>query len=157
VFKQDKMEYLGVIVGKGKTHMDPKKLLTVVNYPELKNTIDVHAFLGFTGYYWYFIPSYSQVVHPLLNLTKKTMAWNWGPNQEKAFMTLKQLMCTAPILTQPDFSKKFYLQTDASGYGMGAILSQEGDADMLTLAMTKQTKPVLHPIAYYSATFTPTE
>jgi hypothetical protein len=40
---------------------------------------------------------------------------------------------------------------------MGAILSQEGDKDTLTLALAQKHKPVLHPIAYYSATFTPTE
>jgi hypothetical protein len=54
--------------------MDPKKLLAVVNYLEPKNMTDVCTFLGFTGYYWYFIPGYSQVVRPLLDLTKKTMA-----------------------------------------------------------------------------------
>jgi hypothetical protein len=70
------MEYLGVIIGKGKTRMDPKKLLAVANYPEPKNTTDVHVFLGFTGYYQYFILGYSQVVHPLLDLTKKTMVWH---------------------------------------------------------------------------------
>jgi hypothetical protein len=74
-----------------------------------------------------------------------------------AFTKLKALMCMAPVLTQPDFDKKFYLQTDVSRYGMGAILSQEGDADMLTPTMTKQTKPVLHPVAYYLVTFTPME
>jgi hypothetical protein len=42
--------------------MDPKKLQGVANYPRLLNVIDIHAFLGFTGYYWYFIPNYSAIV-----------------------------------------------------------------------------------------------
>jgi hypothetical protein len=73
MFEQEEMEYLGIIVGKGKMHMDPKKLMVVANYVVSRNTTDVHAFLGFTGYYWYFIQGYSQVAQPLLNLTKKTM------------------------------------------------------------------------------------
>jgi hypothetical protein len=156
-FEQEEMEYLGIIMGKGKTWMDLKKLMAVASYPKPQNTTDIHAFLGFMGYYCYFILSYSQVVRPLLDLTKKMTPWAWGPKQDQAFTKLKALMCVAPVLTQPDFNKKFYLQTDASGYGMGAILLQEGAPDMLTLMMTKQTNPILHPIAYYSATFTPTE
>jgi hypothetical protein len=88
---------------------------------------------------------------------KKTMPWHWGLDQEKAFIMLKHLMCSAPVLTQPDFSKKFYLQTNASGYGMGAILSQEGDTNTLTPTLANRHKPMLHPIAYYSVTFTLTE
>jgi hypothetical protein len=63
-------------------------------------------------------------------------------------------MCSSPVLTQPDFERHFYLQANASAYGMGAVLSQEGKTSP-TLA--KCTKPVTHPIAYYSATFTPTK
>ncbi len=61
-------------------------------------------------------------------------------------------MCSHPVLTQPNFNKPFFLQTDASTYGVGAILLQEGEHH----AVASQ-KPKLHPIAYYSATFTPTE
>jgi hypothetical protein len=156
-FEQDKIEYLGVIIGKGKTWMDAKKLMVVANYTVPQSTTDVHVFLGFTGYYQYFIPSYLQVARPLLDLTKKMIPWHWGMDQEKAFLTLKQLMCSAPVLMQPDFNKKFYLQMDASRYGMGAILLQEGDQDTLTPALAQKQRPILHPIAYYSATFTPME
>jgi hypothetical protein len=48
-FKQEEMEYLGVIVGKGKICMDPKKLMVVTNYAVPQNTMDVCAFLGFTS------------------------------------------------------------------------------------------------------------
>jgi hypothetical protein len=64
-------------------------------------------------------------------------------------------MCKKPILRQPDFSRKFYVQTDASAYGMGVILSQEGELEENNETTLK--KPKLHPLAYYSATFTPTK
>jgi hypothetical protein len=72
-------------------------------------------------------------------------------------------MCSKPVLQQPNFNKKFYVQTDASTHGVGAILLQEGGSDPDTKLETdtniksKTRKPKLHPIAYYSATFTPTE
>ena len=82
------------------------------------------------------------------------MEWHWGDLQEQAFQELKSIMCKKPVLSQPDFNKKFYLQTDASAYGLGAVLSQDiGEA----ANASNRQKPTLHPVAYYSATFTPTE
>ena len=60
-------------------------------------------------------------------------------------------MCQRPILRQPQYDKPFYLATDASAYGVGAVLLQEGELNPRTNKLTQ------HPIAYYSATFTPTE
>ena len=68
---------------------------------------------------------------------------------------LKTRMCTGLVLHQLDFNKRFYLQADASLYDVGAVLSQEGNHITPTLA--KQHKTILHPIAYYLATFTQTE
>jgi reverse transcriptase-like protein len=115
------------------------------------------------GYYRYFIPNYSKIARPLLDLTKKAITWHWGSKQMKAFETLKTLMCCKPVLIQPNFNKCFYLQTDASAYGMGAILSQVAGSDPFSDLNTdhglppKNSKPKLHPVAYYSATFTPIE
>jgi hypothetical protein len=63
-------------------------------------------------------------------------------------------MCSAPVLQQPNFEKKFYLQTDTSAYSVGTILLQEGE---VTESLAKFKKPVTHPVAFFSATFTPTE
>ena len=65
-------------------------------------------------------------------------------------------MCSQPVLKQPNFNKKFFLQTNASKYGMGAVLSQEGEFTP-NFNPSKCLKPKLHPIAYYSATFIPVE
>ncbi len=132
--------------------MDPKKLKGIADWPIPCNPTEIRKFLGFTGYYRYFVQGYSKIAHPLLDLTKKAIIWHWGESQHKAFEELKTRMCSHPILTQPDFNKPFFLQTDASAYGMGAILSQEGEHHAIA-----SQKPKLHPIAFYSATFTPTE
>ena len=59
-------------------------------------------------------------------------------------------MCSGLVLTQPNFDHPFFLQTNASAYGMGVVLSQNHDGG-------KEGKPWLHPIVYYSATFSPAE
>jgi hypothetical protein len=51
----------------------------------------------------------------------------WSDTTQKAFDKLKDCICSDPVLRSPDFSKKFILQTDASGKGMGAVLEQEFD------------------------------
>src|SRR5712671_514904 len=152
VFAQRRIEFLGVILENNTIQMDPTKIKGVAEWPHPRNPTDVRSFLGFTGFYRYFIPNYSKVARPLLDLTKKATPWIWTAAQTTAFETLKKLMCSKPVLTQPQYDKPFVVHTDASAYGVGAILLQEGDINP-----QKPSKPRLHPIAYYSATFTPTE
>jgi hypothetical protein len=154
-FEQKEIDYLGVIVGGNTLKMDPKKIKGVASWKEPTTVTEVRKFLGFTGYYRYFVPNYSKIARPLLNLTKKSTPWHWEARQQQAFDELKDRMCSKPVLKQPDFTKKFYLQVDASAYGVGAVLSQEGD--ITTTSLAKHSAPTLHPTAYYSATFTPTE
>jgi RNase H-like domain found in reverse transcriptase/Reverse transcriptase (RNA-dependent DNA polymerase) len=155
-FEQNSIEFLGVKVENGTVQMDDEKVHKVQQWSTPTNVTEIHKFLGFTGYYRYFIQNYSAIAHPLLELTHKATPWHWTDRQQKVFETLKDKMCTKPILQQPDFSKKFYVQTDASAYGVGAILSQEGGSEKDQEENTTK-KPKLHPLAYYLATFTPTE
>jgi len=151
-FEQEEIDYLEVIVGRNTIKMDPSKIKGVADWPIPTNPTEIHQFLGFTGYYWYFIPNYSKIAQPLLDLTKKAVNWNLDKPQAQAFKELKSHMCVRLVLAQPDFNKQFYLQTDASAYGVGTVLSQEGEA---TTSQAKTYKLKLHPIAYYLATFIP--
>ena len=148
-FKQTEIEFLGIWVKEGTVHMEDHKVDKVKNWEMPRNVWGVQEFLGFTGYYRCFIWDYSAIAWPLLDLTKKATAWFWGTPQQCAFEELRGQMCDKPILRQPDFGKRFYVQTDASAYSVGAILLQEGE-------ITPKT-PHLFPIVYYSATFTATE
>jgi len=129
--------------------MEQGKVDKVKEWKPPQNVTKVQRFLGFTGYYQYFIQGYSQITRPLLDLTKNTTPWHWEASQQQAFEGLCDKMCKKPVLQQLNFEKTFYLQTDTLAYGVGAVLSQEGES--------ANSKPKHHPIAYYSATFTPTE
>jgi hypothetical protein len=106
---------------------------------------EVRAVLGYTGYYRRFMQDYSRIARPLIELTKKGAEFLWTQCHEDSFNTLIEKMAARPILLQPDFDKRFVLQTDASALGIGAVLLQMGET----------TK--LQPVEFFSATFTPTE
>jgi hypothetical protein len=152
-FEQPSIEFLGARITQGEVQMDDTKVEKVCNWRPLTNVTEVWKFLGFTGYYRYFIKDYLKIARPLLQLTHLMSTWHGDEDEQTAFETLHQAMINKPVLRQPDFTKPFFLLTDASAYGMGAILSQEGGSS----TSNPTQKPKLHPVAYYSATFTQTE
>jgi hypothetical protein len=108
-FELEQMEYLSVIVGRNSLQMDKKKTDQVEGWIPPRNPTKGQKFLGFTGYYCYFIRDYSEIARPLPDLTKKAFVWTWGKRQKDAFETLKRQMCSQPVLTQPNFKQCFYL------------------------------------------------
>ena len=122
-FKQQRIKFLGMILENETVQMDPAKVWGVADWPLPQNPTDICSFLGFTGFYHYFIPNYSNITQPLIQLTHKNTPFNWDLSCHHAFEHLKTLMCTKPILEQPDYSKAFFLTTNTSAYGVGTILS----------------------------------
>ena len=87
----------------------------------------------------------------MIQLMQKNIPFLWDHSCTHTFEHLKSLMCAKPILQQPDYMKAFFLAMDASAYGVGAVLLQEGE-------LNPQTKKLmLCLVAYYSNTFMPTK
>nr|GEU57070.1 hypothetical protein [Tanacetum cinerariifolium] len=79
---------------------------------------EVHSFLGLAGYYHRFIKNFSWISKSLTILTHKSKTFDWSEEQERAFQTLKEKLCNAPILALLDGPKDFVVYYDASGLGL---------------------------------------
>ena len=126
-FFKKEIKLLGHIIGRDSLKMDPEKIRAIRELREPKNIKQVQQFLGLCGYYRRFIMSYAEIVAPLFALLRKETIWHWGADQQVAFDTLKRKLVEEPILRQPDFTKQFYIYTDASNAAIGAILAQKQD------------------------------
>ncbi|KAJ1123231.1 hypothetical protein NDU88_001704 [Pleurodeles waltl] len=123
---QDSVVYLGQLVGGGKVQPLQAKIETIKAWQPPRTQTEVRTFLGLTGYYRRFVKGYGTIVSPLTELTSKKQSrlLNWTEACQKAFDSLKEAMCTAPVLKAPDYSQEFIVQTDASEHGIGAVLAQ---------------------------------
>ncbi|KAA0039184.1 peroxidase 64 [Cucumis melo var. makuwa] len=122
-FAKTKVDYLGhIISGKG-VEVDPEKIRAIKEWPTPKNVREVRGFLGLTGYYRKFVQHYGSIAAPLTQLLKLG-GFKWNKDAEEAFLKLQNAMMTLPVLALPDFNAIFEVETDASGYGVGAMLMQ---------------------------------
>src|SRR5882672_7968067 len=121
---QPMLEYLSLILSEGRVEMDPVKVAGNHDWPTPRNVTKVQSFVGFINFYWQLIQDFSHMAKPLHQLTKKGEVWKWVEDEWKAFEELKWLITSTPILIQPNQDTQFRLETDASGYATGAVLSQ---------------------------------
>lgn len=133
-FAKERVEYLGhLISGKG-MEADPEKIRAMLEWPIPTNIREVSGFLGLTDYYRRFVHHYGSLAAPLSQLLKGG-AFEWIEDTQVAFERLKNAMITLLVLVLPDFDLLFEVETDASGYGIGSVLTQ-----------------LKRPIAYYNHT-----
>ncbi|CAM8990785.1 unnamed protein product [Rhodiola kirilowii] len=135
---QGKVHYLGHIISGEGMEVDPEKVANIRAWSTPTNLRQLRGFLGLSGYYRRFVHQYARIAEPLNALLRKD-AFVWGQEAAEAFDKLKAHLSSAPTLALPDFTQTFVVQTDASGTGAGAVLSQKG-----------------HPIAYFSKQFSRT-
>jgi hypothetical protein len=105
--------------------VDPGKVRDVLDWKPPKSIHQVRSFLCFLGYYRRFIPNFSNISKPITELLKKGTKYVWSKDCDEAFQTLKKLLTTSLVLTQPDIAKPFDVY-DASGTSLGCVLMQEG-------------------------------
>ncbi|KAL0202037.1 hypothetical protein M9458_000055, partial [Cirrhinus mrigala] len=136
--------YLDHIVSENGIATDPEKVQKIQEWPEPMSVNEVRQFVGLASYYRRFVKDFATVTKPLHNLLRKHARFHWTPESQQAFDKLKELLTTAPILGYPMDSSDLILDTDASNFGIGAVLSQLQQGEERVLA-------------YGSRSLTPTE
>ena len=144
-FHKTSVHYLGMVVSERGIEMDSKKVEAIVEWETPKNITDLRSFLGFSNFYRRFIKGFSNIVAPLVALTRKDTSYRWTNDCENAFRCLKTAFTSAPILQHFDPDREIIVETDASDYVSGGILSQYDNEGRL------------HPVAFFSKKHSPAE
>lgn len=132
-FAQKQLTYLGHVISAQGVATDEKNTMAVRNWPTPTTVREVRGFLGLAGYYRWFVRNFGIISRPLTNLLKKNTVFVWTKETDAAFQHLKSALCSAPVLALPRFDRPFELETDASDFGIGVVLMQDG-----------------HPLAFFS-------
>jgi hypothetical protein len=118
---------------------DPQKLEAVRKWPTPRNKHEVRSFLGLCTYYRRFISGFTDIAKPLTRVTEEKRAFQWTPEVEAAFQTLKGALCTSPILAYSQSEGKFIVDTDASNVGIGGVLCQLQDGQERVISYYSKT------------------
>lgn len=124
-FCRPELRYLGYIVDCNGLHVDPEKVSAIINIPPPKTVSEVRRIIGLAAWYRRFVPNFSTLTAPITDLLRKNRSFVWDSKCDEAFRALKEHLISAPVLSCPDFNLPFIIQTDASGYGIGAVLTQQ--------------------------------
>jgi hypothetical protein len=134
-----------MVIEEGKISMDLGKLAGIRDWPAPTTVKAIRKFLGFGNFYRQFIRHFSHLAKSLNDLLKKNQQFNWTDDCQQAFKDLKKCFTEEPVLMMPDQTKPFQIETDASKYATGAVLTQlDSNGDQ-------------HPISFISKTISPAE
>lgn len=138
-FELDSINYLGhTISGKG---LEPENshVAAILEAPAPTDITTLRSALGLTNYYAKFVPNYATVVEPMRYLLRKDIPFVWGTKQQESFGKIKQLIAKCTVLALFDPNLPTIVTTDASGYGLGALLSQIKDNEEIPISFASKT------------------
>ena len=127
VLFRSRVPFLGHVVTRTGVEVDPAKTAAVDNWPEPETIKDVRSFLSLASYYRIYIKDFASIAAPLVALTRKECQKHvvWTSDCDSAFARLKAALVSSPVLSYPLREGKFYVSTDASDDGTGAVLEQD--------------------------------
>ncbi|KAK4328345.1 hypothetical protein Pmani_001242 [Petrolisthes manimaculis] len=125
-FKMSEVIYMGHRLTPQGMSPDPSKVTAITHMPPPQNVTQLRGFLSTVAYLARYLPHLSEVAEPLRALQKKNVEFQWPPALQKTFEEIKKLVTTAPVLQYYDPRLPVTLQCDASNYGLGAAILQEG-------------------------------
>ena len=137
--------YLGHIMSQDGVRKQQTKYAVIKNYPPPARVVELQRFLGLVNYHRRFIRNFATIAKPLYALLRKQNSFDWTTKCQEAFEKLKQVYLTDDILSYPDFAKPFIIESDASTAGLGGVLGQYDERN------------ILKPIAFVSRSLTPAE
>ena len=128
-FCKKRVKFLGHEISAKGVSTDPDKVKAVKDWPRPETMKELNSFLGFINYYRKFIRNFSFIVEPLERIAKKEKTKRrvqivWNKDLENSFTQLKDALISATSLCVPKTNRKFILDTDASKFAIGAVLSQ---------------------------------
>lgn len=138
-FLKKRIQFLGHIIENQQVSPSVEKTAAMVDYPVPQNVKQLERFLGLAGYFRKFIPNFSIIAKPLTDLKKQNTKFVFGHEQMTAFVKLKNILSSGPVLNLFNQNFETEVHTDASMDGYGAVLLQKSPDDNQ-----------LHPVYYMS-------
>ena len=123
VFMKPSVEYFAFVVDRDRIHPSTRKVQAIQEVPVPENPTDLKSFLGLINYYRRFVPDMATLAHPLNRLLVEKIPWKWSKQYQEAFVKLKGILQSAPLLAHYDPKKAVRLAVDSSSFGLGAALS----------------------------------